>query len=102
MEQIVRVKRVKRSESAWRELVARHATSDLSVPQFCRGEGINAGVYRRWRAVLSDGGKITARKVRAQPDAAPFIDLSGIGSGSSRFEVRLELGAGVVLSVARG
>ena len=31
-----------------------------------------------------------------------FIDLGGLGSGGSRFEVRLELGAGVILSIARG
>ena len=104
MEQGSRVRRVKRSESTWRELVARHAASGLSVPQFCRGEGINAGVYRRWRSVLNGELKGTERKARTQPEtaAAPFIDLGGIGSGRSRLEVRLELGAGVMLSIARG
>ena len=33
---------------------------------------------------------------------APFIDIGGIGPGGSRCEVRLELGAGMVLSIARG
>jgi hypothetical protein len=34
--------------------------------------------------------------------AAPFIDLGAIGAGGPRLEVRLELGAGLVLSIARG
>ena len=34
--------------------------------------------------------------------ATPFIDLGDLRSGGSRFEVRLELGGGVVLSIARG
>jgi len=33
---------------------------------------------------------------------APFIDLGDLRSGDSRLEVRLELGAGIVLSIARG
>lgn len=98
------VKRVKRSESTWRELFARQSASGLSVPDFCRGEGINAGVYRRWRSVLNGGGKFAEYRVRAQPEAgaAPFIDLGGIGSGGSRWQVRLEFGTGVVLSITRG
>jgi hypothetical protein len=32
----------------------------------------------------------------------PFIDRGDLRSGGSRFEVRLELGAGVTLSIARG
>jgi hypothetical protein len=99
---VEQVKRFKRSESTWRELFARQSASGLSVPDFCRGEGINAGVFRLWRSVLSGGGKDTERAVRVQPKAAPFIDLGAIGSRASRLDVRLELGAGVVLTVACG
>jgi hypothetical protein len=34
--------------------------------------------------------------------AGGFIDLGDLRSGSSRYEVRLDLGAGIVLSIARG
>lgn len=98
-------RRVKRSEATWRELFSRQATSGETVAEFCRGEGINAGLFRRWRAVLtrSRRGGARPRKGKAVSQvAAPFIDLGGLGSGGSRFEVRLELGAGVVLSLARG
>jgi hypothetical protein len=96
------IKRVKRSESAWRELFSRQTASGVSVAEFCRAEGINAGLFRRWRAVLS-GAKGKRRRRRAQSKAVsvPFIDLGGLRSSGSRMEIRLELGAGVVLSLAR-
>jgi transposase-like protein len=97
--------RVKRSEATWRELFSRQAASGVTVAEFCRSEGINAGLFRRWRSVLSRSGRRGARPRKANAvsqGAAPFIDLGGLRSGRSRFEVRLELGAGVVLSVARG
>jgi putative transposase len=97
------VKRIKRSEATWRELFARHATSGLSVLEFCRAEGVNPGVFRRWRLMLNGGVKGEKAKVRTRAKAvAPFIDIGAVGAGQSRFEVRLEFGAGVVLSIARG
>ncbi len=96
---------MRRSAVTWRELFARQAGSGLSVPAFCREERINANVFRRWRSVLrkADRGEPLTR--RAAPGAAlvaPFIDLGALRSGDSRFEVRLEFGAGIVLSIARG
>jgi transposase-like protein len=98
------IKRVKRSEAAWRELFSRQAVSGVSVPEFCRAEGINAGLFRRWRSVLNGRGKGKGRQRRApvQTASMPFIDLGGMRSSGSRMEVRLELGAGMVLSIARG
>lgn len=99
-------KRVKRSEATWRELFVRQAASGVTVAEFCRSEGINAGLFRRWRMALARSG---ARK-RQQPrkeaalrvPAAPFIDLGGLRTEGARFEVRLDLGGGMVLSIARG
>jgi transposase-like protein len=98
-------RRVQRSEATWRELFSRQAAGGVTVAEFCRREGINAGLFRRWRSVLARTRQRGARPRKAKTvtqAAAPFIDLGGLGSGSSRFEVRLELGAGVVLSLARG
>ena len=101
---MAKIKRVTRSEATWRELFSRQAASGVTVAEFCRGEGINAGLFRRWRSLLARSRQRRGGpgKAKAVPAAAPFIDLGGLGSGGSRFEVRLELGAGVVLSVARG
>jgi len=102
---MVRDKRVRRSATTWRELFSRQASSGLSVSDFCRGERINANVFRRWRAALKAvdcSGAVTARAEPAAEVAAPFIDLGDIRSSRSRVEVRLELGAGIVLSIAHG
>jgi transposase-like protein len=98
------MKRIKRSEATWRELFARHASSGISVLEFCRAEGINPGVFRRWRSTLNGGGMQAARtQARASAKVVtPFIDIGAVGAGQSRFEVRLEFGGGVVLTVARG
>ena len=96
------VKRIRRSAATWRELFSRQMRSGVSVPQFCRLEGINAGVFRRWRLMLKRRSDAHSVELRSEPQAAvPFIDLGDLRSGGPRLEVRLELGAGVVLSIAR-
>jgi transposase-like protein len=97
------IKRIKRSEATWREIFARHVSSGLSVLDFCRAEGINPGVFRRWRSMLKEGIQVEQSKARTKAKVvAPFIDIGAMGAASSRMEVRLELGGGVVLTVARG
>jgi hypothetical protein len=96
------IKRIKRSESTWRELFARQAASGLSVLEFCRAERVNSGVFRRWRSMLNGAGKVVKTKPRTQAKgAAPFIDIGTVDAARSRFEVRLELGSGMILSIAR-
>jgi transposase-like protein len=93
-------KRVRRGTAGWLKLFAQQSSSGLSVPEFCRREGINASLFRRWRATLKDSG--TERRVAARTESAPFIDLGDLRSGGPRLEIRLELGSGVTLSIARG
>jgi transposase-like protein len=97
-------RRIRRSAAVWRRLFSRQSSSGLSVSEFCQREGINAGLFRRWRSALQ-GSSIEhpekAQPERAVPVSAPFIDLGDLRSGS-RFEVRLDLGSGVMLSIARG
>ena len=98
-------KRIRRGPAVWKALFLRQSNSGLSVPEFCRREGINASLFRRWRSTL--GGSAIDRRVPTLTDGtvenrAPFIDLGDFRSGSPRFEVRLDLGGGVVLSIARG
>ena len=102
---MAKMKRIRRSAVVWRELFARQASSGVSVAEFCRREQVNANVFRRWRTLLkaADQRSPSTRIVQSVAEvAAPFIDLGGLGSRDSRFEVRLELGAGMVLSIARG
>jgi transposase-like protein len=98
-------KRIRRSAAVWRQLFSRQSSSGLSVPEFCRREGINASLFRRWRSSLEAQGKrirVPSKAGLRAEAPAPFIDLGGIGMGGPRFEVRLDLGGGIVLSIARG
>jgi hypothetical protein len=97
-------KRIRRGAEGWRGLFSRQSSSGLSVTEFCRRERINAGLFRRWRARLQDCGAqaVVSGAAPAGEVAVPFIDLGDLRPGGSRFEVRLELGAGLVLSIARG
>ena len=97
-------KRIRRSATVWRGLFSRHSSSGLSVPEFCRRERINAALFRRWRSTLKEVDPDHRAAAGAEPGAqvaVPFIDLGNLRS-SARVEVRLELGAGIVLSIARG
>lgn len=98
-------KRIRRGAAGWLKLFSRQSSSGLSVPEFCRRERINAALFRRWRLRLKESGGAPREAAVAQPVApvaVPFIDLGDLRSGGSRFEVRLEFGAGMVLSIARG
>jgi hypothetical protein len=97
-------KRIRRGEAGWRQLFCRQSSSGLSVPEFCRKEGVNASLFRRWRSVLKDSEgdrRLISQTERVAEGPAPFIDLGDFRSPGPRFEVRLELGAGVILSIAR-
>ena len=97
--------RIRRGAAGWRRLLSRHSGSGLRVSEFCRREGVNASLFRRWRLRLKEaepGPREAARTEVAASVAPPFIDLGELRGGGARVEVRLELGGGVVLSVARG
>lgn len=90
----------------WRELLALQARSGLSVSAFCAREGVSAASFYQWRSRLG----ASDRKSIALPAVVPtspagtssaFVDLGTLGSGG-RFELRLELGGGLVLQLARG
>jgi hypothetical protein len=95
-----KTRRVRRSEATWRELFSRQTASGVTAAEFCRTEGINPGVFRRWHAVLLGAGA-TVNSAPAREEPGSFIDLGALAPPPSRWEVRLELGNGMVLSVAR-
>jgi transposase-like protein len=104
-----KIGRQRRSESGWRELVGRQAQSGLTVPQFCQQEGISSASLYGWRTRLRRGAKSEAtrngkpgKKDLPSNSATGFVDLGSVGSSSSRFEVRLDLGQGVLLHLVRG
>ena len=99
--------RQRRGESAWREIVARHEHSGLTVTEFCEREGLKAASLYGWRGRLRQavaGEKISptiSSRARAEKSSEEFIDLGAIGASCGRFEVRLDLGGGVLLQLVR-
>ena len=64
---------------------------------------VSAIIVRRWQLRLGEDSDQSLVAKTAQSSSKPggFIDLGDLRSGGSRFEVRLELGVGIVLSIAR-
>lgn len=95
----------RRSMETWRGLVARQARSGLTVQAFCRQERLNAWTFYGWRSRLREGAAVSqdtpASRSTHAASAAPFIDLGALTS-TSRCEIRLDLGGGVVLYLVRG
>ena len=82
-------RRVHRDEAAWREIFARQEASGLRRSQFCRQEGINPGVFRRWREKLNGEARGPTRRSRTGSKvAAPFIDMGALQTTRSRWEVQ--------------
>jgi putative transposase len=103
-----KIGRQRRSESAWREMVDRQEQSGLTVAQFCEREGIKSASLYGWRSRLREGPKDAAapqampkKPKHREASSSGFIDLGALGSSRSRFEIRLELGQGVLLHLVR-
>lgn len=97
----------RRGVESRRELVTRQVSSGLSVQEFCRREGLNAWTFYGWRSRLlraraTVAEEPAAESAIAEEPASGFIELGALGRSSSRCEIRLDLGGGVVLHVVRG
>ncbi len=93
-------KRVRRSVEQWRSIVAGQVASGLTVEQYCQREGLVRSVFSRWRMRLAGSGSGVAKGLR-QREPVQFIDVGEL-SRQAGTSIRLELGAGIVLTIARG
>jgi len=100
-------------EAAWRSRLQRHAQSGKSIAAFCREEAVSTASFHIWRTKLAAADGHAAQP--AQP--AAFIDLGAIkntGGGTSlahspastpapasAIDLRIDLGAGIVLTITR-
>jgi hypothetical protein len=85
-------------------MLERFEASGLTAVAFCEREGISSKSLYRWRSLLARSPEQTMvrQAVGAAHTAAGFVDLGTLGRESSRVEVRLDLGGGVVLHLSRG
>ncbi|HSR57212.1 MAG TPA: transposase [Candidatus Binataceae bacterium] len=100
-----KIERQRHSEMEWREIVERQERSGLTVGQFCEAEGLNANSLYGWRSRLRGDSEESVPseglpKKRRTRRSEGFIDLGPLARGS-RFEVRLDLGGGVLLHLVR-
>lgn len=97
-------------ESAWRDRLARHAKSGQTVEAFCRSEAVSAWSFYRWRKLLGAAGRRAASPATKSP--ARFIDVGAVpvpqvrdemhaAATAGGIEVRIDLGGGIVLQIAR-
>ena len=102
-------------ETAWRNRLARFAASKLTVEAFCRGEAVSVASFYGWRTRLRSGQGNVSQPSRAMP--TPFIDLGSVRRRaistaalsdtqakhheSAAINIRLDLGGGMVLHIAR-
>ena len=93
-----------RGAETWRRIVGRFEESGMTARAFCARERISRQSLYRWRSRL--GGEsdqaLVAEAAQLTNKTTGFIDLGDLRPGGTRLEVRLDLGAGLVLSIARG
>lgn len=108
-------KNIAQRESEWRHHLARHAASGQSIAAFCRSEAISEGSFYFWRTRLQVKPTKDA-STPPLPASTPFIDLGIVTKPNasmlthadrmptatpSGVEVRIDLGGGIVLTIAR-
>ncbi|MDH5625346.1 MAG: helix-turn-helix domain-containing protein [Nitrospira sp.] len=110
------VARAERNDTIWRERVARQAASGKTIAVFCREEGIGQSTLSYWRKRLGVVGGAAVAKRFAM--SAPFLDAGPVSvvkspphglfaqgdapnRSAARIELRLDLGEGMTLYIAR-
>lgn len=92
------------SAEDWRAVLRRFKASGRSARAFCEREGLGLVSFYAWRRRLR-AQSVPARgsgKSNAPETAGGFVELGALGAKEPRFEVRLDLGAGVLLHLVRG
>jgi len=64
-----RIKRARRPEGEWRDILSRLENSGLSARAFCQEEGLCQGTLRRWRQKLALNSP--ARFIELAPTVVP-------------------------------
>ena len=94
----------RRSREEWQAVFARFAASGLGIEPFCAREGLSESSFRRWKELLSDEARPVLRQgSEGAPEPTGFVDAGTLKlGGTGRFELRLDLGDGVILHLSRG
>ena len=88
-------RRVRRSEAEWRELFTRFDESDQTRERFCAEHDVVVSSFIRWWKKLRQSPRSQAAVVQGPM----FVELTS--EHEPRWDVELQLGAGVVLRLMR-
>ncbi|MEN9926734.1 MAG: hypothetical protein RL268_2860 [Pseudomonadota bacterium] len=83
----------------WVQVMESFHASGETARGFCQQRGINPASFYQWRKKLAEAG--APASARSFPG---FIDLGELApaTSTSRLEIRLDLGGGLMLQVVRG
>lgn len=90
----------RRSREEWETVFSQFAASGLGIEPFCIREGLSESTFRRWRSLL---GEASTQPVAPAMERTGFVDAGTLKlAGTGRFELRLDLGDGMILHLSRG
>ena len=89
--------------AGWSAALKRFDESGVDAREFCEREGLGQASFYRWRRRLSDepSRKMTEAPPHEAPKPTGFLDLGTLSAKGARLELRMDLGAGVVLHFIR-
>lgn len=92
----------RRSREEWQALLNRFDARHDSVSAFCKRESISEASYYRWRGLLPAVPNRHELVASSAPSA--FLDLGHLSTRQPgpRFDLKLDLGGGLMLHLARG
>ncbi len=84
--------RDRKGEARWRELLARHVSSGLSVRVFCQQEKLNESSFYAWRRTIAERDQVSAIC-----EAPPFVPAAITSDAPTEKSISIELPSGCVL-----
>jgi transposase-like protein len=66
-------RRTRRSESEWTEILRRFESTELTIREFCRREGVSLSSFQRWRSRLGPVGPAEFVELVPATSAAPPV-----------------------------
>ncbi len=91
----------RRSREEWQALLNRFDARHDSVSAFCKRESISEASYYRWRGLLPTA--LHQHEPTASSGPSAFLDLGHLPASqpSPRFDLKLDLGGGLMLHLVR-
>ncbi|OED38235.1 hypothetical protein AB833_20500 [Chromatiales bacterium (ex Bugula neritina AB1)] len=93
-------RRVRRSRDEWQQLITEYESENLTQKEFCAKHNLGSVSFSKWyhRLKSTQGNDFVALPAIGTEKAE---NVSGVTQPCNHFEVRLELGDGLVLHLSR-